>query len=435
MVRLNVLSPQRQNKKDGRLSNGSGLQKDNPGFNEGVLINGSNNKAVQRGIYRERDHPSKRIRRARFLFSKTMEELSCIAQQYAWGKLGVDSEVARFKKGTVQYIFHLSLGLSPHDFVFILSFLGANDDFVVNPEAPYSELWMGTHVSGPSATKSTSESLAAYLLRNPALVGYSPKDYPSNDLAFLFKVLSIRTALSIQAHPDKALAAQLFQKFPHIYKDANHKPEMAIALTPFEAMCGFRPVSEITAFIADYPELKRILEAKAIDSLQKISDEDSMESKQEAIKALFHSFMKCDDITVNEQIRIMISRLQEKTSQERSELETLILRLHADYPNDRGVFCPLLLNTLTLKAGESFFMGANEPHAYISGDCIECMALSDNVVRAGLTPKFKDADTLMNMLHFRRPFLPFFLYFSLYNRIFFHIQVRKDVLLHRTSRH
>ena len=31
-------------------------------------------------------------------------------------------------------------------------------------------------------------------------------------------------------------------------------------------------------------------------------------------------------------------------------------------------------------------------------DCIECMAASDNVVRSGLTPKFKDVDTLVNML-------------------------------------
>ena len=43
-------------------------------------------------------------------------------------------------------------------------------------------------------------------------------------------------------------------------------------------------------------------------------------------------------------------------------------------------------------------MGANEPHAYIYGDCIECMALSDNVVRAGLTPKFRDVNTLCSML-------------------------------------
>merc|ERR1711879_194905 len=32
---------------------------------------------------------------------------------------------------------------------------------------------------------------------------------------------------------------------------------------------------------------------------------------------------------------------------------------------------------------------------------IECMAQSDNVVRAGLTPKFKDVDTLLRMMTWR----------------------------------
>ena len=44
------------------------------------------------------------------------------------------------------------------------------------------------------------------------------------------------------------------------------------------------------------------------------------------------------------------------------------------------------------------FLKADDIHAYISGDIIECMASSDNVVRAGFTPKFKDVSTLTNML-------------------------------------
>lgn len=51
-----------------------------------------------------------------------------------------------------------------------------------------------------------------------------------------------------------------------------------------------------------------------------------------------------------------------------------------------------------LEPGEGLFLAANEPHAYISGECVECMAASDNVVRAGLTPKFKDVETLTAML-------------------------------------
>lgn len=71
------------------------------------------------------------------------------------------------------------------------------------------------------------------------------------------------------------------------------------------------------------------------------------------------------------------------------------------FPNDVGVLSIFFLNMLQLKAGQAIFLGANEPHAYLSGDCIECMACSDNVIRAGLTPKFKDVETLLEMLDFR----------------------------------
>ena len=50
-------------------------------------------------------------------------------------------------------------------------------------------------------------------------------------LPFLLKVLSIRTALSIQAHPNKTLAGQLRSSDPTNSPDDNHKPEMVIALT------------------------------------------------------------------------------------------------------------------------------------------------------------------------------------------------------------
>lgn len=59
---------------------------------------------------------------------------------------------------------------------------------------------------------------------------------------------------------------------------------------------------------------------------------------------------------------------------------------------------PFFLNYVLMAPGESFFMAANEPHAYVAGEILECMACSDNVVRAGLTPKFKDVQTLVDML-------------------------------------
>ena len=77
---------------------------------------------------------------------------------------------------------------------------------------------------------------------------------------------------------------------------------------------------------------------------------------------------------------------------------SLFHRLNQQYPNDIGIFCVFFLNHFTLQAGEAVFLAANEPHAYLSGSCIECMATSDNVVRAGLTPKHRDVNVLCSML-------------------------------------
>ena len=162
-----------------------------------------------------------------------MFALSCPAQSYAWGKIGEESTVAKLK-------------------------VGSDSSFVINTQSPYAELWMGTHVNGP-AMIADGEELLQWLHKNPNAVGKVPETYPADDLPFLFKVLSIRTALSIQSHPDKQLAKQLFASRPDIYKDPNHKPEMAIALTPFEALCGFRPVSEIQYYLGYYPELSIIV--------------------------------------------------------------------------------------------------------------------------------------------------------------------------------
>ena len=58
----------------------------------------------------------------------------------------------------------------------------------------------------------------------------------------------------------------------------------------------------------------------------------------------------------------------------------------------------LLFNFIDLGKDEAIFTPAGIPHAYLSGNIIECMANSDNVVRAGLTNKFKDNETLLKIL-------------------------------------
>ncbi|CAN0132342.1 unnamed protein product, partial [Ectocarpus sp. 12 AP-2014] len=77
-----------------------------------------------------------------------------------------------------------------------------------------------------------------------------------------------------------------------------------------------------------------------------------------------------------------------------------MLRLSTEYPGDLGILMPLVLNLLMLKTGQAFFMTVDEPHAYLRGDILECMACSNNVVRCALTPKFRDVDLLVDMLSY-----------------------------------
>lgn len=85
-----------------------------------------------------------------------------------------------------------------------------------------------------------------------------------------------------------------------------------------------------------------------------------------------------------------------------TDKEQLVLQLERQYPADIGVIAAFFLNHVKLSPGEALFLGANEPHAYLSGECIECMATSDNVVRAGLTPKHRDVQTLCSMLTYKQ---------------------------------
>jgi len=147
-----------------------------------------------------------------------MLRLNCVAQQYDWGKTGGASAVAQLKS--------------------------KGEGVPIDEAAPYAEYWFGTHPSGPSRVAQPGGAdvpLQDWLLAHPAALGAPPYSATSA-LPYLFKVLSVAKALSVQAHPDKRLAERLHAARPDLYKDDNHKPEMACALTPFEAMCGFRCV-------------------------------------------------------------------------------------------------------------------------------------------------------------------------------------------------
>jgi len=307
-------------------------------------------------------------------------------KQYAWGIRGDASRVSRYalESGTIQ---------------------------AIDQSAPYAELWLGTHPSGPSLLDDGTEL---------ALV----VDAPNGQLPWLFKVLSAGKALSIQAHPDKERAAVLHEQNPQQYKDANHKPEMAIALTPFEAMCGFRRLSEIAINLRRHREFAACIDIEAQLKVFTASPHEAAEQRA-ALMAVFESFMSCPADKSKKELAALVTRLRAEQSPSfqgagathinppsgdasgaLSSVESpwerkaarAILRLAEQFPGDQGAMAPLFLNYLLIAPGEAFFMAANEPHAYVAGEILECMACSDNVVRAGLTPKHKDVENLIEML-------------------------------------
>ncbi|XP_066859859.1 mannose-6-phosphate isomerase [Anser cygnoides] len=306
--------------------------------------------------------------------------LACPVQNYSWGKLGLQSEVAQL--------------------------VASGDPTAhIDPEQPYAELWMGAHPKGDAAIRDNripQKTLGRWIADNPACLGAKVKDAFQGRLPFLFKVLSVRSALSIQAHPNKELAAKLHAQFPQHYPDANHKPEMAIALTPFEGLCGFRPVEEIASFLRAVPELRALVGEVAAEQLERSASHDPR-GVSAALRVCFTRLMKSEKKCFVDQLNTLVQRISREAAEGQDTSGSngdLLLRLHSQFPGDIGCFAVYFLNLVRLEPGEAMFLAANEPHAYLQGDCVECMACSDNTVRAGLTPKFIDVLTLCEMLNY-----------------------------------
>lgn len=321
--------------------------------------------------------------------SPKLRRLRCSVQKYDWGRRGAESRVAK--------LFALNSGAE------------------ADPDRPYAEFWMGTHGSGPSFLLpagcgngghkvSPDVTLKAWISSNPDVLGDKVVDEWGCDLPFLFKVLSIAKPLSIQAHPDKELARALHKARPDVYKDANHKPEMALALTKFEAICGFISMEELKQVLCDVPEIAELVGSTDVEKFIKLGEQE-VEKAKCLLQSIFTKLMSASADIVALAVSQIKSRLElESRVRPLTDKEQLVLRLEKQYPADVGVISAFFLNYVRLNPGEALYLGANEPHAYVSGECIECMATSDNVVRAGLTPKTKDIQTLCSMLTYKQGF-------------------------------
>ena len=257
---------------------------------------------------------------------------------------------------------------------------------------PIAELWFGAHPHDPSPLPTVGGSLAEFVAADPVgALGPAVADRFDGRLPFLVKILAASHALSIQVHPNLEQARAGFEREQSAgiaedatdrnYKDQNHKPELLCALTQFDALCGFRPVDQTLALLADLavPELEFIVELLCID---------------DPLRAAFTGVLSHPDITPV--VAAVAARVAGAV-----DGPLYATRLASqDAPGDVGVVLTLLLNYVRLEPGEAIFLGAGNVHAYLRGTGVEVMASSDNVLRCGLTPKHIDVPELLKITDF-----------------------------------
>ncbi len=269
---------------------------------------------------------------------------------------------------------------------------------VLNPDdQPQAELWMGVHPGGGSYVNTEQGLLALsdLISSEPVAMLGEATFQRFEGLPFLLKILAAETALSIQVHPTKAQAEQGFARVPQVsngeapdYNDANHKPELVYAITPFVAMNGFRDVDTIAAnlFALDIPALNTIAAGL------------SGHPDDEGLCTFFSAMMLLPASIKMQAIAQVIAGGEVLYGKATGDI---FRQLQHQYPDDIGVLAPLYLNCITLQPGEAMFLYPGTLHAYVHGTAIEVMASSDNVLRAGLTAKKINLGELIKCTSFR----------------------------------
>ncbi|KAF9881523.1 hypothetical protein CkaCkLH20_00669 [Colletotrichum karsti] len=266
----------------------------------------------------------------------TVFQLSGTCNNYDWGKKGRESLAGRLCENTPT-------------------------GFKIKDDEPYSEMWFGDYPDFPARVLESRELLSDVLQKNKEkLLGK--------------KILSIAKALPLQIHPNKSLATKLHEQDPDNFTDPNHKPEIAVALGKFEVFAGFKPLDNISP-IFNIPALRDFI------------PDDTKTWTDETLREVTRRLLLADEATVEKASKAIADTPREELGSNAYVLQ-LLPRLQEQYgKGDPGTLVALLcMNFLVLEAGEALYIPADGIHAYLSGDIVECMARSNNVLNTGFCP-------------------------------------------------
>ena len=253
---------------------------------------------------------------------------------------------------------------------------------------PHAELWLGAHPAAPA--RAGGRGLDDVVAGDPErALGVTTAHRFGGQLPFLLKVLAADEPLSLQAHPsaERAEAGFAEEQAAGIpldvperrYRDPHHKPELLCALTPFFALCGFRPVEDTIALL---------------DRLGLAGEPVFSELGAGDLRGTVGRLLTLPD---GERAGVA-STIADAATRDESPEAVWGRRIAETHPGDPGIGVALLLNLVELQPGDAIFLPAGNLHAYLEGVGVEIMASSDNVLRGGLTPKHVDVDELLAVL-------------------------------------
>ncbi|MDQ2624950.1 MAG: mannose-6-phosphate isomerase, class I [Actinomycetota bacterium] len=270
-------------------------------------------------------------------------------------------------------------------------------------DEPVAELWFGAHASSPSPLDGDDRTLEELLASDPeSHLGPGVIARFGSGLPYLLKLLGAERPLSLQVHPNLAQARAGFaveeaaglplDSPERSYKDANHKPEVWFALGPVEALCGFRAPRRAAELFWD-------LDAPLARSIAAMLRADPSPSGVRTVfSALLGPATRPEAGAVTAVAEACRARLEASSPSPRADANVVLLE--SEYPGDPGVVASLLLNPVSLQAGESIFVPAGGVHALLHGLAVELQASSDNVLRAGLTSKHMDVAALLSTVDY-----------------------------------
>ena len=243
-----------------------------------------------------------------------------------------------------------------------------------------AEVWFGTHEGGQSKLLSSGQNLSEAI---------------GSRLSFLVKFLAADSPLSIQVHPNSLQAKAGFAKEnaagisltapERTYKDDSHKPEILIALTDFEALCGFRPRAQLLEIFLAFSE-----------SEPRFGELAALAATDANLEEIFSQLL--EDNALAERFSVAVEPLETNSLAEQAR--ALVVGLLEKYPGDTGALVALSLNHVRLTPGQAVYLPAGNMHAYLFGLGLEVMAASDNVIRGGLTSKHIDKAELRQVADF-----------------------------------